>query len=68
MLNARVNKSTKVVHGSSQVGLDPTRTRPAGIGGGTRNQLLEKSIESVSGEGERQSSWVDYQNKKGIKI
>ena len=60
MLSARVNKSTRVVHGSSQVGLDPTRTRPAGIGGGTRNQLLEKSVESVSGEGERRSGWFGY--------
>ena len=68
MLSARVNKSTRVVHGSSQVGLDPTRTQPADIGGGTRNQLLEKSVESVSGEGERRSGWFGYQNKKGIKI
>ena len=68
MLSAQVNKSTRVVHGSSQVGLDPTRTQPADIGGGTRNQLLEKSVKSISGEGECRSGWVGYQNKKGIEI
>ena len=45
--------------GRAGSGLGPTRTRPASVGwegGGTRNRPPEKSVESVSGGGERRSS------------
>ena len=48
--------------------LDLTRTQITSIGWrgeGTRNRLPEKSVELVSGEGERRSGRVGCQNKKG---
>ena len=69
--NVTLVDQTRAIHGLGRVGfgpnLDSTRRRRV-EGGGTRNQLSEKSVESVLGEDEHRSVRLVAGVKKIIKI